>query len=80
MHELREGWGIHIQEGPNKAAICWALLVILLTSFGVSLGYDIFFKAGESGLAIGQWIVAALTVALTALYFSLEDDAGSRYD
>jgi hypothetical protein len=56
------------------------LFVILLASFGISLGYDILFRAGESGFALGQWMVAASTVALTALYFSLEDDADSRYD
>lgn len=78
--EFREGWGVHIMEGPNKVAICWALMIVLLVSFGVSLGYDLITKTGDSGFAIGQWIVAALTVALSALYFSLEDEVTSSFD
>lgn len=69
--EFREGWGIHIVEGPNKVAICWALMIVLVASFGISLGYDLITRSGDSGFAIGQWTVAALTVALSALYFSL---------
>ncbi|KAF1952222.1 hypothetical protein CC80DRAFT_182536 [Byssothecium circinans] len=78
--ELREGWGIHILEGPNKAVICWALLAVLAASFGVSLGYDLIMRSGDSGFAIGQWMVATLTVSLSALYFSLEDEVNSSYD
>lgn len=78
--EYREGWGVHIMEGPNKVAICWALMIVLVVSFGVSLGYDLLTKTGDSGFAIGQWIVAALTVALSTLYFSLEDEVASSFD
>jgi len=74
VDELREGWGIHIMEGPNKAALCWALLAVLVASLAISVGYDVGIKAGESGFAIGQWMVAALSVALSALYFDLEDE------
>jgi hypothetical protein len=51
-----------------------------MASFGVSFGYDLITKTGESGFAIGQWMVAALTVALSALYFSLEDEVNSHLD
>jgi hypothetical protein len=78
--ELREGWGIRIMEGANKPAICFALLLVLVASFGVSLGYDLVMKTGDSGFAIGQWMVAVLTVGLSALYFSLEDEVSSSYD
>ncbi|KAF2115948.1 hypothetical protein BDV96DRAFT_574857 [Lophiotrema nucula] len=78
--ELREGWGIHILEGPNKPVICWILLVVLVGSFGIALGYDLIMKNGDSGFGIGQWMVAALTVALSALYFSLEDEVNTSYD
>ncbi|KAF2626859.1 hypothetical protein BU25DRAFT_73993 [Macroventuria anomochaeta] len=80
VDELLEGWGIHIIEGPNKVAICWALMVVLVASFGVSIGYDLITQSGDSGFAIGQWMVAALTVGLSALYFSLEDDVSSNFD
>ena len=78
--ELREGWGIHIIEGPNKALICWMLLVVLAASFVVSLGYNLVMKVEDSGFAIGQWMVAVLTVSLTALYLSLEDEINTSFD
>jgi hypothetical protein len=78
--ELREGWGIHIIEGPNKAVICWMLLVVLGASFGVSLGYNMIMMVEDSGFAIGQWMVAALTVSLSALYLSLEDEVNTSFD
>ncbi|KAJ8110407.1 hypothetical protein OPT61_g6744 [Boeremia exigua] len=80
VDDLLEGWGIHIIEGPNKVAICWALMIVLIASLGMSIGYDFVTKSGDSGFAIGQWMVAALTVALSALYFSLEDDVNSKFD
>ncbi|KAJ4990180.1 hypothetical protein SVAN01_04271 [Stagonosporopsis vannaccii] len=80
VDDLLEGWGIHIVEGPNKVAICWALMVVLIVSLGVSIGYDLVTRSGDSGFAIGQWMVAALTVGLSALYFSLEDDVNSNFD
>ena len=78
--DLLEGWGIHIIEGPNKVAICWALFLVLVASLAVSIVYDFLTRSGESGFAIGQWMVAALTVGLSALYFSLEDDVNTSFD
>ncbi|KAF3001373.1 hypothetical protein E8E13_006616 [Curvularia kusanoi] len=78
--DLLEGWGIHIIEGPNKVAICWALMAVLAASLAVSIVYDFLTRSGESGFAIGQWMVAALTVGLSALYFSLEDDVNTSFD
>lgn len=80
VDELREGWGIHIIEGPNKVAVCWALMIALVVSFGVSIGYDLITKSGDSGFAIGQWMVAGLAVGLSALYFSLEDVVSPNFD
>ena len=69
------GWGIHIIEGPNKPLLAWLATAILVLSFVVSLSYDIGYKNKESGFAIGQWMVAVLTTALTAIYFHLADIA-----
>lgn len=80
VDDLLGGWGIHIIEGPNKVAICWALMIVLIASLGVSISYDLVTKSGDSGFAIGQWMVAALTVGLSALYFSLEDDVIQNVD
>jgi hypothetical protein len=34
----------------------------------------------DSGFAIGQWMVAVLTVSLSALYLSLEDEVNTSFD
>lgn len=72
--ELVFGWGLHIIEGPNKAALSWACFVILLLSFIVSVIYAIVMKTQEQGFGIGQWMVAVLCTALTALYYQWEED------
>lgn len=73
--KLHLGWGVHIIEGPNKPLLAWLATAILVLSFAVSLSYDIGFKNKESGFAIGQWMVAVLATALTAVYFHLADIA-----
>ncbi|KAF2247697.1 hypothetical protein BU26DRAFT_520781 [Trematosphaeria pertusa] len=67
-------------EGPNKPAICFALLIVLVLSFITAVVYDVIVKARDSGFGIGQWMVAALTVALSTLYFSLEDEVTTSFD
>ena len=73
--KLQLGWGVHIIEGPNKPLLAWLATGILVLSFVISLTYDITYKNKESGFAIGQWLVAVLATALTALYFHLADIA-----
>ncbi|CAJ2504855.1 Uu.00g122490.m01.CDS01 [Anthostomella pinea] len=69
-------WGVHIIEGPNKPLIAWCVASILAASFAIALVHDLVRKeAIDSGFGIGQWIVAVLSTALTALYFHLEDAA-----
>ncbi|KAH7356024.1 hypothetical protein BKA66DRAFT_474359 [Pyrenochaeta sp. MPI-SDFR-AT-0127] len=74
VNELREGWGIQILEGPNKVVISWAAMALIVLSFLVSLVYDLCMKGGDSGFAIGQWMVAGLAVGLSAVWFGLEDE------
>jgi hypothetical protein len=71
--KLSKGWGVHIIEGPNKPLLACLATGIIVFSFVVSLVYDIVLKNKESGFAIGQWIVAVLATALTAVYFHLAD-------
>jgi len=71
---LNLGWGVHIIEGPNKPLIAWMVTAIVAASFAVALVYDIVRKNPDSGFGIGQWLVAVLTTALTALYFHLQDE------
>ena len=69
------GWGIHIIEGPNKSIIAWLVAAVITISFVVAVMYDIIRDNADSGFAIGQWLVAALSAVLTGLYFHLEDIA-----
>lgn len=69
------GWGVHIIEGPNKPIIAWSVTIIAIMSFIVALVYDLVRRNGDSGFAIGQWVMGVLSAALTAIYFYLEDIA-----
>jgi hypothetical protein len=52
--QLNLGWGIHIIEGPTTKLISVCLFLIILLSFGVSVGFSIATHAQESGFGIGQ--------------------------
>ena len=73
VDQLNLGWGVHIIEGPNKKMISLCLFMILVLSFTVSLTYSIVKHTEESGFGIGQWIVATLTVGLSAVYFHVSE-------
>lgn len=66
---MQFGWGVHIIEGPDKVILSIATFVGLLLSFVVSILYAHFYKTEESGVGIGQWIVAAIAAGMAALYF-----------
>ena len=70
---LNLGYGIHIIEGPNKKLLSVAVFVILVVSFAASLAYSLATHAQESGFGIGQWMVAAMTAGLGAIYFDLTE-------
>jgi hypothetical protein len=70
---LRLGWGVYIVEGLNWPVISWCMFGILLLSFIVSICYALLMKTQESGFGIGQWLVAVLTAALTALCIQLRE-------
>jgi hypothetical protein len=72
-NRLHLGWGIHIVEGPDWSGISWATFAIMVSSFVVSLTYDLVAKQKDSGFGIGQWMVAVLSAALSGLYFSLAE-------
>jgi hypothetical protein len=71
--QLNLGWGVHIIEGPNKKLISLLLFLIVLLSFIISLVYSCATHADESGFGIGQWILASLTVGVSAVYFHVSE-------
>ena len=66
------GYGVHIVMGPNKPMLAWATVVIVVLSFVVSLVYNQFSNARDSGFALGQWMMAVGGTSLAAVYFHLE--------
>jgi hypothetical protein len=71
--DLIFGWGIHIIEGPNKLILSWSCFMVFLLSIVVSIVYTVAMKTAEQGFGIGQWMVASLGSAVTALYFQWEE-------
>lgn len=71
--KLQLGWGVHIIEGPNKPVLAWSVAAVLVVSLSVSVVYDVTMKSGESGFAIGQWLVGVLATVLAAVYFHLSE-------
>jgi hypothetical protein len=71
--DLVFGYGIHIIEGPDKVILSWTCFIVLLLSFVVSIVYAVGMKTAEQGFGIGQWMVACLGSAVTALYFQWEE-------
>lgn len=72
-HELEPGWGIHIIEGPNKAAIAalYAGLYVLGLIFAVS--YNACMGTSDSALTYGLWIATTLAWVALAFHFHFED-------
>lgn len=65
---LSYGWGVHIDEGPNYAAIAWTNLGALLLS-GVAAVLWSFLKHDFQGaFGFACWIVAVLNT-VTCCYF-----------
>ena len=63
------GWGIHIVEGPNMAAVCWILTGGLMISFLVSVLYAYISGIQDQGFDIGSWLMSVIAAFVTALYF-----------
>jgi hypothetical protein len=63
------GWGIHIDEGPNFAALFKANLVVLLLS-GLAAGLWTFLEHDFQGaFGFACWIIAVLNSLLMAYMF-----------
>ncbi|KAH6681483.1 hypothetical protein B0J14DRAFT_556902 [Halenospora varia] len=68
------GWGIHIDEGPNFAALFKANFLVLVFS-GVAAGLWKFFEHGFQGaFGFACWIVAVLNSLLMAYMFKWKQE------
>jgi hypothetical protein len=66
------GWGVHIDEGPNWAAIAWLNLLVLGLS-GVAAGLWKYFENDFQGaFGFASWIVVVLDSVLGVYFFKWE--------
>jgi hypothetical protein len=68
------GWGVHIIEGPNKKAITWLCLLLVVLSGIASLLYTSIKHDVASGVAIGAFLITAMTLMITAFYFQWKEE------
>lgn len=66
---LTEGWGIEILEGPNWLLFCFVMVLILLFSGAVAVICSHYTADKPTGIAIGAWLTAVQTMAVTSLFF-----------
>jgi len=63
---INEGWGIHINEGPNWSALGWINLVVMILS-GVAAGlWKYFMNDFQGAFGFAGWIVAVVNAVLVA--------------
>jgi hypothetical protein len=71
--DLAFGWGVHIIEGPNHAALGWLFAVGVAVSFVVSALLVGFAKTQEQGFGVGSYIVGVVGLGMVAVYSQLQD-------
>ncbi len=50
-------WGMHVEEGPNLAAIFWTMLVVILVSLGSLSAYVVYKKDVQSATGVGSLVL-----------------------
>jgi len=63
------GWGIHIIEGPNVAAIAFLTSVVMVLCGIGSTVYGVVRKDVSGGFAIGAFVVAMWGSTMATLFF-----------
>lgn len=71
--DLAFGWGVHILDGPNHAALGVLLGVGVAIAFIVSGMVMGFAKTQEQGFGIGNFLLTILASGMVAVYFQLQD-------
>ncbi|KAH7082073.1 hypothetical protein FB567DRAFT_581517 [Paraphoma chrysanthemicola] len=70
---LAFGWGVHILDGPNHAALGILIAIGITVAFVVSGMVVGFAKTQEQGFAVGSFLLAILASVMAAVYFQLQD-------
>jgi hypothetical protein len=71
--DLAFGWGVHILDGPNHAALAWLLAIGVSVAFLVSGMVVGIAETQEQGFGIGSFLLAILASGMVAIYFQLQD-------
>jgi hypothetical protein len=71
--EFECGWGIHIIEGPNKAALATLASIFLILDIIFANSYNAYMGTSDPVLAHLLWIAVTLVVVLLAFHFHFED-------
>ncbi|KAJ4854377.1 uncharacterized protein T069G_11356 [Trichoderma breve] len=69
--EATEGWGIHVIEGPNRAAVFWIVMVTISISILASVLWTTLKGDIQGGMGLGALIVALPPVIMAAFLFRL---------
>jgi hypothetical protein len=68
------GWGVHIIEGPNRKAITWLCILLLLISVTVSVLYARLKGDTAAGFGIGAVIVSSGALLMPAFYLQWKEE------
>ena len=60
--DLPMGWGTHIIEGPNKAAMAWTFIVLTSFCCFAAFSWAIWKKDLATGMGLGQFLTAVVTL------------------
>ena len=63
------GWGIHLEESPDRPLFAALMCLLLLLSGAVAGIYAWLMKDNATGVAIGAWLTAVQTLGITAVFF-----------
>jgi hypothetical protein len=68
------GWGVHIDEGPDFAALFMANFIVLLLSGVVALLWTLFKDDFQGAFGFACWIIAVLNSLFVAYMFKWQQE------
>ena len=71
-HELELAWGIHIIEGPNKAALAALFSINLILEFTFAVSYNAYYGLSNCPFVMGLWIASTLATVSAAFHLHFE--------
>lgn len=63
------GWGIHLEDCPNRPLLAALTFVVLILSGAAAGIYAWLMKDAQTGVAIGAWLTSVQAMGITAVFF-----------